>query len=131
VPLVSRNFNIGVVGANMESAHYQKYLQHMRHNTDATVRLAETHEVRRRRTLAPPHPRQAAPSPLREVACALPSRPDTRRPRLAPPQVMHDATRLTLTLTLAPTLLLTLTRSCTTRMRRGWARWCAAPHSSR
>ena len=78
MPLVSRNFNIGVVGANMESAHYQKYLQHMRHNTDATVRLAETHEVRRRRTLAPPHPRQAAPSPLREVACALPSRPDTR-----------------------------------------------------
>jgi len=45
VPLVSRNFNIGVVGANMESSHYQKYLKHMRHNTDASVRLAETHEV--------------------------------------------------------------------------------------
>ena len=67
MPLVSRNFNIGVVGANMESAHYQKYLKHMRHNTDASVRLAETHEVRRRRTLAPPHPRRtlAKPHPRR------------------------------------------------------------------
>ena len=74
MPLVSRNFNIGVVGANMESAHYQKYLKHMRHNTDASVRLAETHEVRRRRTLvAPtPHPRRtlAAPTPRRTLAAA-------------------------------------------------------------
>ena len=63
VPLVSRNFNIGVVGANMESSHYQKYLKHMRHNTDPSVRLAETHEV----------PRRAAPSP-RRILAAPPAR---------------------------------------------------------
>ena len=39
VPRVSRNFNIGVRGANMDSAQYTRYLKRIRRNTRADVRL--------------------------------------------------------------------------------------------
>ena len=84
VPRVSRNFNIGVVGANMESAHYQKYLQHMRHNTDASVRLAETHEVRRRRALAAPSPSRTLAAAGGRLRPSIPSRHPPPAPCPAP-----------------------------------------------
>ena len=45
VPRVSRNFNIGVIGANMESSQYAKYLRHMRYNQDAHARLEQIEAV--------------------------------------------------------------------------------------
>ena len=67
----------------MESSHYQKYLKHMRHNTDASVRLAETHEVLDLRgrvrdslatTASPPPPPRCAPDALGEADRTPPSR---------------------------------------------------------
>uniref|UniRef100_A0A7S3AC40 alpha-1,3-mannosyl-glycoprotein 2-beta-N-acetylglucosaminyltransferase n=1 Tax=Haptolina ericina TaxID=156174 RepID=A0A7S3AC40_9EUKA len=40
-PLVSRNYNIGVQGANMDTSQYRKYLERIRHNKAFGIRLTE------------------------------------------------------------------------------------------
>ena len=72
-PLVSRNFNIGVSGANMESAQYAKYLKHMRYNTDPAVRLVETERLLH-------EPYEAAMAELVQRAARQPL-PSSRSPR--------------------------------------------------
>ena len=72
-PLVSRNFNIGVSGANMESAQYAKYLKHMRYNTNPHARLVETEKLLH-------EPYEAAMTELVQRAARQPL-PSSRAPR--------------------------------------------------